>query len=471
MMTTSSPCLLRRCLAPLSFALLLTVPALGQGVAEAPFARLTEVVRELRLPAPRLELDAAELSFRCGQSLDAYAFLFGVLESRQVPAWEEEGQQTLSTAQADLVLAALSLAPPGRVQQVRDRRLAQVQLENDLTPENFAQASANARLAAIQVTSILGSEGSIGLMLELALIDGEGGLSTTGERVLEDSICRLLQSNPASAIGLELSKMDDRLVTPTLRALGRARTPGGYAFLEDILMWAPEHASVATAQLRVLGQSYNRKQNRRLSKTLVDKLDSLDPRYIITVCLALGGLRSEAGVEPLIELLGYEQEYPEGTDGGSTQQQVRDMAHWALVEITTRRFGPEPELWRLWIKEEQRWLQEESGFWLARLKSREVGVAAEAIRMISIRSFGRVELAHAIAEALAVGPAEIGPMACGALADLGCRSVVGQLAVALGSDSPTTSEAAWSALQRLTGLHLTNDPQAWSSALALQDRE
>ncbi|MFT6713696.1 MAG: hypothetical protein ACJAVJ_000975, partial [Planctomycetota bacterium] len=229
--------------------------------------------------------------------------------------------------------------------------------------------------------------------------------------------------------------------------------------------------SVATAQLRVLGQSYNHKQNRRLSKTLVDKLDSLDPRYIITVCLALGGLRSEAGVEPLIELLGYEQEYPEGTDGGSTQQQVRDMAHWALVEITTRRFGPEPELWRLWIKEEQRWLQEDSGFWLARLKSREVGVAAEAIRMISIRSFGRVELAHAIAEALAVGPAEIGPMACGALADLGCRSVVGQLTVALGSDSPTTSEAAWSALQRLTGLHLTNDPQAWSRALALQDRE
>ncbi len=448
-----------------SFFPLCTVSA--QGEESVSFADLIEVVREVRADEPRAMLDADELFRRCAGDSEAYAYLFELLEARRVPALEGAGEQTLSEAQEELILTALAEAPIRRVLDVRDARLDQIRLEQEGDHAGYARASSNARRAAMQVAGISSDASEVDFLFEVAFVNGEDKLRRDLEQSFESALLNLLVAEPRALNRLQANwnAATSLLVVPSLRAVGRAGNAEGLSYIEEIIRWSPEHISAAAAQARLLGPSCDPSQNERLSQVLVSQLQDASPAVCISICQALGGIRSEVSLEALVELLSYEAPLDMGDGAGSSEQRVRDSALWALQMITKRTFQGDPKVWSLWLREEQRWLSQESDYWIRRLVSKDVAVSAEAIRTLAKRRYGREQLALAVARVLEVGQEEVKPMACIALTDLGSKSVMSWLLPALDSASLEVAEAALATIQSLTGKSLPLDRQAWCDAL------
>lgn len=448
-------------------SLLPLCPVMAQEEDAVPYPELTEVIREVRADEPRLELDAAELLRRCAGSLEAYTFLFERLETRRVPAFEGQAGQTLSESQAQLILDAFAKAPMDRVLAVRDMRLSELKAAYEGTPEKFAHASADARAAAVQVTGITGDLAGVDFIFEIALVGNEEKLSRASESIFEEALLRLLLAEPRGIDRLLTSWYagSTALIVPAIRAVGRAGNSGSLSFIEEIIRWSPDHIPAAAAQISVLGPSCLGDQNERLGEVLVDQIEYSDPALCIAIGQALGGLRSEVGIESMIDMLTYEVPYDLQDKTESTERRVREMALWSLQQITTRRFGGDPKIWKLWLKEEQRWLKESSNYWIKRLGSQDLGASAEAIRTISKRRYGRDTLALAVARLLDVGHDEVKPMACAALANLGSKPAMPWLLEALDHESKVIAEAALTALRALTGKDLPMDRETWCMAL------
>lgn len=433
---------------------------LQQGSLDS-FADLNEVIREVRLAEPRPDLDAGELYKRTKGERGALEFLIARLETKRLPSFKELPVQVLSEVQATLILDALKLAPTSLTIAIRDARLTELADRGLVSNHPVTAQQRAAQTAALQVTGALGMVNGVDDLFTIMAWPAGAPGSPAAETIFEEALFHSLSSQAVGYTRL-LEIWDHKqasLATAALRAVGRAGSPQGLAFVEDVIRWLPDLTSAAAAQVRILGPSHEAQQNESLSKLLLDGLPFADPGSSAQICLALGGLRNETAIPSLIELLTYESITNIGSQLTSAEQRVRESALWALHQISGQRFANDAQVWRLWLEDERRWLAEESGYWLARVHSENPAVAAEAIRQLGKRRMGRDDLASAIAKVLEDSSPAVKQIACEALSTLDSPVVLPKLLEILDGSSPAVKASAWSSIYKI-GRHPVGTPRA-----------
>jgi HEAT repeat protein len=251
-------------------------------------------------------------------------------------------------------------------------------------------------------------------------------------------------------LGPVLSLADDPAVDGPLAAelalaLGRARRQDAIPPLLSLGARADPPLAVAVAG--ALGEIPD--GSGRQVPFLVSLLAGKDLTVRKAAAVALGRLRASGGVDGLIAALA------EADEG------LRGEAQWALREITGRALPPEPARWRALWDEERRRAEADLPVVLLELDSGKPTVVIDAMREAAGFVAGRERARAALVGLLASPTPGLRAAACAALGELRDPSVVARLAAALDDPDASVWEAAWRALERITGKTLPPRRAVW----------
>lgn len=337
----------------------------------------------------------------------------------------------------DVALAALAQAPPRRVV---DRLRELTGGEGDL----------DARLAEARVLAALRS--SLGLPRLLEILGGleielhNPSIRTTVRAALADLLVADLRSFPMLENGLAAFGPVQKLLV--CEALVASRRPQAADVLETLLDAGGDVRPAALDGLVTLASEVPWRVRIDLASELRELVRAPDALVRAQALRAFGTLGDSSALPILIGVL-------EDADAG-----VRRAARDGLLALSGRRDLQTPDDWRAWMQSEATWWRETGQPLLAALAADEVTLP-DALRAATPHVVARASLAEVLAAKMPNLEPGMQRMACGTLERLGMRSAVPALIEVLYGAEPEAREAAWKALQALTGQKLPPEPKIW----------
>jgi HEAT repeat protein len=306
--------------------------------------------------------------------------------------------------------------------------------------------------AAILGTGAVGDATRLRSLYELALpLEDPGRVDARIERALEKGVASILQEDPAGfrVLTANWQQLPVAMVPSMVRAVGAAADGRGVELLGQVIVWLPEQAGLAVAQLRRLGPSPEPEVNQRIAAELRTRLDPLQPNLCRAAILALAELQDFHAVPQLLELL-------------ETAPPLQENALWALQRLTGRSWADSPGWWRRWYEGELAW--RDSRYPRA---SRELRESGDDERLLSIlREYGaqrlfRHDLAGEVGVLLSVSKLRaVRAAAIETLIQLESRAAVPVLVQVLDAGDEELATAALRALQLITGeTHAVDSPE------------
>jgi hypothetical protein len=405
----------------LATALLLARLALAAPPARDVETVLAILVEEANDPAP----NAARLSARLGRLGSA-----AIPELLAVLARPEE--RTLTELEEEGLIGALSSLPIPAL-----RAHAREKLASRMEPDE--------RRALLLVLARTGTRED----LALARAATQAGPESAGLAApLEELVTAILGRDPT---GMEPVRRWILQAPPGLDgALVRGAAASGcetaLVALADLLGFDRALDRVLLPEIGRLAARAPKPIDGAITDALAEYLASDDAPVVREAALALGHAEDFAALPALIELL----EHPE--------RSVREALAFALPHITGQRFGPLPERWRAWHRNELSWLRELGTRLRPSLSATSAKVVVQALGEISQHRLRRHELAAEVTVALAHESPLARRLACLTLARLGSSVGVPALSGALEDPDPSVREAARNAL-RLLGVEPVLPPE------------
>jgi len=430
--------LITRCLLVM---VLLAPSASSQLVSEldAVETQAIESLRALRGDEPPTEATVED--FLVENAKSCVDLCLQLMLQQSVPATAEGTPQRLSIQQESIMLAALARMPADVVRQSADRLL-------------LGATEEHARVVTCRVYGRFGNAFDVDLLFALACEEDAEETTAALRAGFRDGLHHLItRPDVAAALGRKWSSTPPALREPMLQALGDARDPRALPLLSDVITWSDEWASLAIAQVRLIGPSLDEPRNRTVADSLADRLDDSDVRIRESACIALGELRSEDHIEKLIELLDH------------SNRVLRDAAHKALMRISGETLPPNTKLWTVWHERER----EAVSRMLARLSEPVLSGAPvpllELLRESTRLELGRHDLADALTPALDHSNDLVRLTACRVMTQLASPIAIDALLHALGDPEDEVRDAALNALISITGVEGLESPTEWRDYL------
>ena len=232
-----------------------------------------------------------------------------------------------------------------------------------------------------------------------------------------------------------------------LEAVTTQRDPRALAVLSDGARSHPELAPLCVAGVRKVGPSMHADVTGDFVLWMVGELKFARAEHRRGLYQAIGVLDdgTHAG-----ELIGGLQDPDEPT---------RDSALWALRKLTGLGFSATPEPWLAWLQSETAWNESARTAHRADLESSDPERVAAALRGYAGRLVNRESLAEEVAVVLERDEPELRHLACEVLASLRALSAIRPMAYLLSAPEDSVREAAWRALETISGLELPRDPE------------
>lgn len=223
-----------------------------------------------------------------------------------------------------------------------------------------------------------------------------------------------------------------------------------FEFLGRVLRGREELWPVALADLYRLAQEAPWELPEDLLDYTEDLLRSHDPATRREAARLLGLSAHAPAVAQLIELLDDEE------------SGVAQTAHWALERSMARKLPSESARWRSALAEAKTWWAERAPAVFEDLDSGDPHLALAALKEMARQRFRRRELSRTAADLLRAEDPVLAEVAAGLIGRLGDGSEAPELIAALGRSEPRVKRAAGSALRKLLGARIEDDPVAWS---------
>jgi HEAT repeat protein len=142
---------------------------------------------------------------------------------------------------------------------------------------------------------------------------------------------------------------------------------------------------------------------------------------------------------------------------------VRNSAHWALCELTGLRLRADTAGWSSWLETELGWYHEQAPTLRRMLAHGSPVQVSEALRELSLHRYERHRTALEIAQVLRHDNRFLRKQACIVLRQLQSKAPLDSLIESL-DDEEGVATAAHETLRVLTGEDLPRDPEAWRKA-------
>ena len=354
--------------------------------------------------------------------------------------------QLMNRYQQKLILEVLERVEPTLVQSGIERLL-----ERSQEPPAVA--------AAVLCMGAVGDADQLRKVFELAGVPTDGQrVDPAIERALEQGVADLLVDDPAGfgALAACWQQLPEALMPSLVRAVGATADGRGVELLGQVLVWSPEYASLAVAQLRRLGPSPDQEVNEHIANELRTRLDPLDPGFCRAAILALAELDDFHAVPQLIDLL-------------ETAPAVEENALWALQRLAGRSWANSPDWWRSWYTTELDW-HENVHPRLSRVLSEAIhrDKQVEILREYAKRRLFRHDLALEVTDLLESPDRPLRLLAIETLTQLESRAAIPALVELLGEKDECVSESALNALRIITGETHPVDSPAWGALARIQ---
>lgn len=316
----------------------------------------------------------------------------------------------------------------------------------DLTPP--------ARATAIEILGTTGSADALEPALEhLDAIPPEALAARAVAEPVAHALARILGRDGRAVRALErrVGGLDPAALQIVARALGRAPSRPGLTACARLLGRARELDLVALAEVERIARTTWYDLDEAERSRLRELLYRPEPETQRLAAAALGALGDAGAARGLVDL------------ARASDARLAGTAQRSLETITGLRLPP--DRWRAWYEAELAWYDQEGRRLRGRLVAGDTAEVVRAAGRLSQRPLFRDETALELARLAVEGAPEVAQPACEALAQLGATGAVVDLIHALGREEPGVAAAAHAALQRLTGLALPPDPEAWRAEL------
>ncbi|MBK7642305.1 MAG: HEAT repeat domain-containing protein [Planctomycetes bacterium] len=370
---------------------------------------------------------------------DAIPAQLDILLRGRVPETSpKDGPQVLSEAQRGLLLSALAQMPSKAVRKALEARLA-------ATPDDRA-----AHLGAIYALGTIGTVADMQQLVELAprkLNDEKHSLPFASRAALRTAIAQLLQRERGAwtALSDTLRKVDLPSCEVLLDSVASTRDPRALGVLFDTARSNGRLAWKAASLVPACGSSLNAETDRAYLEWVRSELPTAEPSYARTLLMGVGLLDDGEWAPTLIEKL-------EDPDSG-----IREESLSALRRISGLQLPADPAPWRGWYQSEEHWNKVERPHLRDEFACAETPRVLSALRAYAEHRTHRSELASEVVGLLEHGKPEVRGMAINVLERLGSPAACGALLGMLSDSDGAVGEAAWHALNTISGLELPRD--------------
>lgn len=261
-----------------------------------------------------------------------------------------------------------------------------------------------------------------------------------------DAIAALLVREPRAMAAVELAarRSESAGYAMLVAALGRRGGNEALDVLSDLVGAFDEHDSLVFSAITQASATAGTSACENAAARVRPHLVSAAPTKLQACAAALGALRDTEALADLIELL-------ETSEGG-----VRKTVHASLCRIAERSFPATVSAWKTWHRREVLWYSTEAPGQLARAAEGSSADALDALRVIGQHPLFRDFLAADIAGLLEHDDPRVRAAACDVSARLRSRHSARPLAMRLGDEETSVSDAARRALAEI----LRADPGA-----------
>lgn len=378
----------------------------------------------------------------------ALAPALDVLVQACVPAAASADEpQKLSAAQSQWLLELVAQCELADVRAALEARVAA-----DHTPE--------AGLVALRVYAVAGDVKDLARLAVLVSREPDGALSSAAREALRAAYTGILVRHPEAlgTAGALVEAVDDTAAEQLLLAFGELRDPRAIEILFRVAQRDAGLAQTAVAMVPRIGTSRDANLDAEFAAWLRGEIRPDRTEWTRALVRALGELDDGEAAPELIALLGH------------AHKGIADAALAALRRMSRLAYPPQAALWQAWYEREVKWYDRERARQRNALERGRVPAALEALRAYSQHEFRRTQLAQDVCGAFSRREAPVRELACEVLGGLGARAALPALVEALGDPTTSVANAAWRALQRITGATLPNDHEAWSAYAAAPGR-
>lgn len=421
----------------------------GQPSAPAPETAIYRLLREQRDAGHRVDPELREalvpLAGRAPQAV------VDVVLAQQIPPVEEgTTPQALNRYQLELALEALVAIPTPSV------RLPQAAM--------LVESSAAEQAAALRLVGILSPVAKGESLLDLAaalLPAAPEGAEPVQPPPADRAVTGALRSALTDLLGRSagridflsrsLGNLDSRLQPAVLGAVGDLGDARALPLLDHELRRGTSPPSLSITAITRCAPSLDHDVDAQVARTVAGYLDPSDPHLCVEATRALGALKSNVGLDDLVELLDRDDDL-----GG--------QAHAALTRITGLELPHHRRVWGEWLAGEREFAARTLPALVRGLDRLDRADLAPRLRQLSGRPLARHEVAAELTVLLDHRDAAVRTAACNAIASTDSPAAVIRLAEALFEDGPV-AEAALEALRILTPATddrpLDSDGHAW----------
>ncbi len=254
-----------------------------------------------------------------------------------------------------------------------------------------------------------------------------------------DAIAALLLREPRAIAAVELAarRSEPAGYAMLVAALGRRGGNEALDVLSDLVGAFDDHDSLVFSAVTQASATAGTSSCENAAARVRPHLVSAAPTKLQACAAALGALRDIEALPDLIELL-------ETSEGG-----VRKTVHASLCRIAERSFPATVSAWKTWHRREVLWYSTEAAGQLARAAEGSSADALDALRVIGQHPLFRDALAADIVELLDHDDPRVRAATCDASARLRSRHSARPLAMRLGDEEASVSDAARRALEEI----------------------
>ena len=374
--------------------------------------------------------------------------LLRFLETGRIDAYVGQGSDTdpmdgdlqlMNRYQEQLILALLDAAGSAQVVPALERMLERSRSNKTLA-------------AAILGLGAVGNADDLRSLFELVLpLEVEDWIDPQLGRALEKGVAAILRDDPSGFDKLAAGwrQLPSSLVPAMLRAIGATADGRGVEILGQVVVWEPDHASLAVSMMRRLGPSPSVDVNARIAAELRARLEPTNLAFCRAALLALAELEDYDSVPVLIDLL-------------ETAPAVEENALWALQKIAGRKWANSPGWWRLWYEDELTWKTQKHPHLSRQLReSTNRDKLVSTLRDYGTRRLYRDDLAFEVVPLLSSPDRPVRLLAIETLKLLEASTGIDPLIELLQDDDEMVRNAALHALRAMTGESHTADSPQW----------
>lgn len=320
-------------------------------------------------------------------------------------------------------------------------------------------ASSGQRALALELLAEVGDARDLKLALSIACgARGEEAPSAAVRSQVEQVFTSILERTDEqgyAGVRPALRSAPESLLAPVVRAVVRANDAEGLAALSTCLHFDPELDRLLVMAIGQMAGELSTSIALEVRACVQPFLDSADEGLVAEAALAAGRLRDFGSIEALIGLLEHEH------------ATVRRNAIWALRGISGLAFPERRDCWAAWLRAEQEWARSSAPRLYEQLAELDTPKLAAAINELGNHPAQKHASSTAIARCLRHPDPEARSLACLALGRLGDPTAARALVECLDDPDETVGQAAWRALQTLTGERLPMTTEAWRTSLSL----